>query len=238
MYYSTGIRKRTEIFLPFCVCVWFALIVESFFQFASQPVFGFIVCKRGVDRICQRTVYAGGAVCFAGVDREGDAKIAGEREELFKVLGGIERFCAGNIAPDCNVENADWTDFTPSRQVTHWMNSERKLLADCDAFLRKYFIDRRDEITSAEESSFLLGYYAHLIADAAFQQYIRDEKRVRASWERFLACDDLREKAAKLPVSFDSVKKLIPKGSRIPFNIKSVPRRVFTFDKKKSEYLK
>lgn len=24
-------------------------------------------------------------------------------------------FCVGNIAPDCNVENKDWTSFTPSR---------------------------------------------------------------------------------------------------------------------------
>ena len=30
-------------------------------------------------------------------------------------------FCVGNIAPDCNVENEDWTAFTPSREVTHWM---------------------------------------------------------------------------------------------------------------------
>ena len=27
-------------------------------------------------------------------------------------------FCVGNIAPDCNVENDDWTQFTPSREVT------------------------------------------------------------------------------------------------------------------------
>lgn len=32
----------------------------------------------------------------------------------------------GNIAPDCNVENEDWTSFTPSREVTHWMGNERK----------------------------------------------------------------------------------------------------------------
>lgn len=35
-------------------------------------------------------------------------------------------FCIGNIAPDCNVENEDWTAFTPSREVTHWMQGERK----------------------------------------------------------------------------------------------------------------
>ena len=26
-------------------------------------------------------------------------------------------FCVGNIAPDCNVENSDWTSFTPPRAV-------------------------------------------------------------------------------------------------------------------------
>lgn len=30
-------------------------------------------------------------------------------------------FCVGNIAPDCNVENDDWTSFTPPRELTHWM---------------------------------------------------------------------------------------------------------------------
>ena len=39
-------------------------------------------------------------------------------------------FCVGNIAPDCNVENEDWTVFTPSREVTHWMSAERKTAAD------------------------------------------------------------------------------------------------------------
>ena len=35
-------------------------------------------------------------------------------------------FCVGNIAPDCNLVNDDWTVFTPSREITHWMNGNRK----------------------------------------------------------------------------------------------------------------
>lgn len=35
-------------------------------------------------------------------------------------------FCMGSIAPDCNVENADWTAFIPPREVTHWMQGTRK----------------------------------------------------------------------------------------------------------------
>ncbi|HKL98613.1 MAG TPA: hypothetical protein VJZ06_01740 [Mobilitalea sp.] len=43
-------------------------------------------------------------------------------------------FCVGNIAPDCNVENEDWTSFTPPREVNHWMSKERKVASDCDTF--------------------------------------------------------------------------------------------------------
>lgn len=29
-------------------------------------------------------------------------------------------FCVGNIAPDCNLENEDWTVFTPSRETSNY----------------------------------------------------------------------------------------------------------------------
>ena len=96
-------------------------------------------------------------------------------------------FCVGNIAPDCNVENEDWTAFTPSREVTHWMQSERKKASDCDAFCDEYILKRKDKIKSAEEYALLLGYYCHLITDAAFQAMIRDDDRVKATWMRIKA---------------------------------------------------
>ena len=42
-------------------------------------------------------------------------------DEVLKRLPQLHRrgFCVGSIAPDCNVENADWTGFTPPRQMTH-----------------------------------------------------------------------------------------------------------------------
>ncbi len=43
-------------------------------------------------------------------------------------------FCVGNIAPDCNVENENWTAFTPAREVTHWMQGKRKTVADAGDF--------------------------------------------------------------------------------------------------------
>ena len=120
-------------------------------------------------------------------------------------------FCVGNIAPDCNVENEDWTAFTPSREVTHWMQGERKKASDCDAFCEKYITSRRSEIKSAEEYAFLLGYYAHLITDAAFQAMIRDENRVKAAWKRIKENEELREQSAGMEETWDNAKKLIPK---------------------------
>lgn len=124
-------------------------------------------------------------------------------------------FCVGNIAPDCNIENEDWTSFTPSREVTHWMRGERKTFSDCDGFRDEYILARRDEIKSAEEYAFLLGYYSHLLTDAAFQAMIRKEDRVKAAWCRVKELPDLREKSAGMDESWDSMKRLIPKQVRM-----------------------
>ena len=120
-------------------------------------------------------------------------------------------FCVGNIAPDCNVENEDWTAFTPSREVTHWMQGERKKASDCDAFYEEYIAKRRNRIESTEEYAFLMGYYAHLITDAAFQKMIRDENRVIAAWKRIRENEELRERSAGMEETWDNAKKLIPK---------------------------
>ena len=120
-------------------------------------------------------------------------------------------FCVGNIAPDCNVENEDWTAFTPSRAVTHWMKGERKNASDCEAFREEYIVKRRDRIQSPEEYAFLLGYYAHLITDAAFQKMLRDAERVKAAWDRILLDEVLSKQSEGMEHTWDNVKKLIPK---------------------------
>ncbi|NLJ95552.1 MAG: zinc dependent phospholipase C family protein [Clostridiales bacterium] len=124
-------------------------------------------------------------------------------------------FCVGNIAPDCNVENEDWTSFTPPREVTHWMSKERKVASDCDSFCNEYIVKRKSEIRSQEQYSFLLGYYAHLIVDAAFQWYIRDNKRVEDTWRRIKADDNLRVRVKGYSEDWDSVKILISKKERM-----------------------
>ena len=132
-------------------------------------------------------------------------------DSVLQHFPGLDRrsFCVGNIAPDCNVENEDWTAFTPSREVTHWMQGERKKASDCDAFYEQYIAKRR--IQSPEEYAFLMGYYAHLITDAAFQKMIRDEDRVKAVWKRIKGNEDLRQRSEGMEETWDNAKKLIPK---------------------------
>ena len=136
---------------------------------------------------------------------------------VLEQLPGLDRrgFCVGNIAPDCNVENEDWTAFTPSREVTHWMQGERKKASDCDAFYEEYIVKRGAKIVDEEQYSFLLGYYAHLITDAAFQAMIRDENRVKSVWKRIKADADLCNAAAGMDETWDFVKKLISKRDRM-----------------------
>ena len=123
-------------------------------------------------------------------------------------------FCVGSVAPDCNLENETWTEFTPPREVTHWMISKKKTFDDCERFLTEYFAPRA-AAASPEEYSFLLGYWAHLIADADFQRYIRDEERLRASWLRIKADSELAARAEGLEETWDSVKLLISTPERM-----------------------
>jgi len=124
-------------------------------------------------------------------------------------------FCIGNIAPDCNIENEDWTQFTPSREVTHWMSADRKVAADCDRFFEAYITSRKHQIATTQELSFLLGYYAHLVTDAEFQSDIRDPERVTAAWRRIKTHPALSSHAAGMPENWDSIKKLIPTKERM-----------------------
>lgn len=130
-------------------------------------------------------------------------------------------FCVGNIAPDCNVENEDWTCFTPSREITHWMGSEWKNASDCERFLHEY-IEKKADLDIKEES-FLLGYYAHLITDAEFQRFIRDETRVKTCWNRIKQHPELSKLAVGMEETWDSVKILI-KGTERTKDIYSLER--------------
>lgn len=138
-------------------------------------------------------------------------------DAVLKQFPNLDRrgFCVGNIAPDCNVENEDWTAFTPSREITHWMQGDRKVASDCEAFWEEYIVKPRESIKTAEEYGFLLGYYAHLVTDAAFQAMVRDKDRVKAAWARLKADEELFRASAGMEENWDSMKKLVSKRERM-----------------------
>ena len=96
-------------------------------------------------------------------------------DEIMKRVPRLDRrgFCVGSIAPDCNVENKDWTAYKPPKSVTHWMTGSRKTPGDADRFCEECIAKRREEIDSAEKYAFLLGYYAHLLTDGAYERMTR-----------------------------------------------------------------
>lgn len=123
-------------------------------------------------------------------------------------------FCVGSIAPDCNQENESWTEFTPPREVTHWMNGEAKDNSDADRFLDAYFLKRIYQINTKEEYAFLLGYYAHLIADAMYIEFVADNSRIKAVWQRILANEETRKRAQGLECTWKNIRAILPKEVR------------------------
>lgn len=113
-------------------------------------------------------------------------------------------FCIGSIAPDCNIENADWTAFTPPREVTHFMRGKSKLTADYDGFWALNVAGRT--FASAEEYAFLCGYYAHLVTDVAFQQFSHSDAHVAAMFARVKAEPSLAAQVAGQPETFATLK--------------------------------
>ena len=137
-------------------------------------------------------------------------------DRVLEALPQLHRrgFCVGNIAPDCNVENADWTAFDPPREVTHFMGSGKKKAADCERFYEEMVKKRLEEIDKGEEYSFLLGYYTHLVADAQFQAMIVEEKRVEAMWQRIEQEERLVQQAQGLDRTWVCAKKLFTREER------------------------
>lgn len=136
-------------------------------------------------------------------------------DRVYPQINGLDYrgFCIGNIAPDCNLENEDWTAFTPPREVTHWMSSDRKNESDCERFRQERIDGVR--FASAEERSFYLGYYAHLLTDAHFQRFTRDERRVRAMFGRLRAKPAAAQMLHGVPDDYDAIKRVFGKKARM-----------------------
>ncbi len=118
-------------------------------------------------------------------------------------------FCIGNIAPDCNIENEDWTAFVPPREVTHFMCGSKKSMEGCEKFFDTYIKDKT--FASDEQYSFLLGYYSHLVTDVKWLEYMHDTCRINDCYERIKKIPELYEKIRDLSVEYYSIKNTLGK---------------------------
>ena len=118
-------------------------------------------------------------------------------------------FCIGNIAPDCNIENADWSAFTPAREVTHWMTGANKQTADYEGFYHQHIATRK--FLSSEEAAFCWGYYCHLVTDVLYQQFIRNPVRIASCFDRLKMASPFSSQITGKPGSFDTLKNLFGK---------------------------
>jgi hypothetical protein len=115
-------------------------------------------------------------------------------EALLDQLAGLDpvAFSCGNLAPDSGVPNADWTVFDPPKEVTHFLRpGEGEGRIRDLAFYYQYVVPARHD--DSARSSFLLGYFCHLLCDnlwsrrivaASKQAYAaRFEEDANAAWE-------------------------------------------------------
>ena len=93
-------------------------------------------------------------------------------DELLKHLNKIDEtaFVMGNIAPDSGVPNADWTEFHPPKELSHF-----KTYTDIEGtsvFREQYFDDDKITKYNLREYSFFLGYYVHLLTDIRWKNSV------------------------------------------------------------------
>jgi hypothetical protein len=81
-------------------------------------------------------------------------------------------FAFGNLSPDSGIPNADWTEFDPPKEVTHFLRrgEEENAIHDLDYF-RQYLAGIKPE-DDLQLYSFRLGYFFHLICDILWARRI------------------------------------------------------------------
>lgn len=81
-------------------------------------------------------------------------------------------FAFGNLSPDSGIPNADWTEFDPPKEVTHFLQNGQGEHAIHDlVFYEQYLANIKLE-EDIQLYSFRLGYFFHLICDIVWARRI------------------------------------------------------------------
>ena len=103
-------------------------------------------------------------------------------ENILKKYPNLNRnsWCIASIAPDCGIPSADWSAFTPPKVISHFAlddtsdflgtKTDKFILSDIE-FFSKYLMDSK-LFSDREDTTFLLGYFIHLVTDNAWNYYI------------------------------------------------------------------
>jgi hypothetical protein len=95
-------------------------------------------------------------------------------ENLLPHFPGLDEvtFAFGNLSPDSGIPNADWTEFDPPKEVTHFLKKGEDEHAIHDlVFYEQYIANIRPE-EDIKLYSFRLGYFFHLICDIMWARRI------------------------------------------------------------------
>jgi hypothetical protein len=92
-------------------------------------------------------------------------------------------FAFGNLSPDSGIPNADWTNFDPPKEVTHFLQKGEGEHAIYDlVFYEQYLANVKPE-DNIKLYSFRLGYFFHLICDIMWARRIWDASKIVHKYE-------------------------------------------------------
>ena len=74
-------------------------------------------------------------------------------------------FAFGNLSPDSGIPNADWTQFDPPKEVTHFLKRGEGEYAIHDLVFYEQYLANIQPEHDIKLYSFRLGYFFHLICD-------------------------------------------------------------------------
>ena len=98
-------------------------------------------------------------------------RIAEKLLEHFPELDEVT-FTFGNLSPDSGIPNADWTEFDPPKEVTHFLRKGDGEHAIHDLVYYKEYLADIKPTDDIKLYSFRLGYFFHLICDIVWAKRI------------------------------------------------------------------
>jgi zinc dependent phospholipase C len=87
-------------------------------------------------------------------------------------------FAFGNLSPDSGIPNADWTEFNPPKEVTHFLQKGEGEDAIHDLVFYEQYLSNIQPEKDIRRYSFRLGYFFHLICDILWAKRIWQATKV------------------------------------------------------------